>query len=91
VPTVVDREFRLREARRHRTNALVLIGIGAPLTALGIAGATYGFGFSTTAAQYGWDFVGLTFAIVGVTLWAPGAASYVRWNRVIHDLSRSNP
>jgi tetratricopeptide (TPR) repeat protein len=91
VPIIGDRQSRLREAQRHRTNALVLIGIGVPLTALGIAAATYGFGFSTTNAQYGWDFAGLTLGVVGITLWAPGAVSFVRWNRVISDLARSKP
>ena len=48
----------------------------------------------TTGLNSGWniaeDFFGVTFNVVGITLWAPGAASYVGAQRQINDLMKQD-
>jgi hypothetical protein len=41
--------------------------------------------------HYGWGFLGGTLFVVGVTLWAPGAASFVKSSHDIKELSEPMP
>jgi hypothetical protein len=83
------REVRLREARQRRTRAIVLMAIGVPLTVAGIGVLAWAVSDSTLSLgeEWGYGFVGFTFAAVGVTLWAPGAASFVKSSHDIKEWS----
>jgi tetratricopeptide (TPR) repeat protein len=93
VPPQLSREQKLKEAKARRTRAIVLMAIGVPLTVAGIGVTSWAVTDSTisTPSEWGWAFVGITAAVVGVTLWAPGAASFVKSSRDIRDLSRPEP
>jgi hypothetical protein len=89
-----SREVRLKDAKARRTRAIVLMGIGVPMSVVGII--VLGWAISpqtnlTLGEEWGYGFLGLTFGVVGVTLWAPGAASYVKSSRDIKELSRPEP
>lgn len=83
------REVRLREARQRRTRAIVLMAIGVPMTVVGVAVLAWAVTDSTLSLgeEWGYGFVGFTFGVVGVTLWAPGAASFVKSSRDIKEWS----
>jgi tetratricopeptide (TPR) repeat protein len=92
---ISTREEQLRQARRHRTNGIVLMAIGVPLSVVGIALTAYG---ATPHQQSGLEaenyaelFAGITFTLVGVTLWAPGAVSFAKHDRLVRELSRPEP
>lgn len=92
-PPQIPIEQRLREAKARRTRAIVLMAIGVPMTIAGVA--TLGWAGSADAVdistRWGAGFVGFTLGVVGITLWAPGAASYVHASRDITLLSRPQP
>jgi tetratricopeptide (TPR) repeat protein len=93
-PPTATRQYQLTMAQRHRRNAITLMAIGVPLAVGGIILASYAgtFNIDTQPASYGVTlWAGLTFVVVGTTLWAPGAFSYVRSNRTIRELSGPNP
>jgi tetratricopeptide (TPR) repeat protein len=89
-PLQQPREVRLREARSRRTRAIVLMAIGAPMSAAGIGVFSWALADLTldTTSEAGWGFVGATLFVVGVTLWAPGAASFVKSSHDIKELSQ---
>jgi tetratricopeptide (TPR) repeat protein len=90
-PTQLSREDRLRQAKARRTRAIVLMAIGVPLTVVGIALCAYSPAFSD-GLSFGLDlWAGITFGVVGITLWAPGAGSYVKSSRDIRELSAPQP
>jgi tetratricopeptide (TPR) repeat protein len=92
-PLQQPREVRLQNAKSRRTRAIVLLAIGAPMSAAGIGVLAWSVTDTTLTlgAEYGWAFVGATFFIVGVTLWAPGAASFVKSSNDIKELSKPEP
>jgi tetratricopeptide (TPR) repeat protein len=89
-PLQAPREVRLRDAKNRHTRAIVLMAIGAPMSAAGIGVFSWGVTDTRldTPSMYGWGFLGATFFIVGVTLWAPGAASFVKSSHDIKELSK---
>ncbi len=93
VPQGPPREVRLEQARARRTRAIVLISIGGALSLGGIIATGYYGGADgidgTTRGVGVW--LGASAFIVGVTLWAPGASSFVHASRDIRDLSRPEP
>ena len=92
-PPQVPREQRLREAKARRTRAIVLMAIGVPMTVAGIITLGWAAGGDNidTSTRYGAGFAGFTLGVVGITLWAPGAASYVHASRDIRLWSRPEP
>ena len=89
-PPQVPREERLRLARARRTRAIVLMAIGVPMAVVGITLLAYSSAIdvnNSTGAFYGDIFAGVTLTVVGVTLFAPGAGSYVRSSRDIRELT----
>lgn len=96
VNPALSKESRLKDARRRHANAIALMCIGVPLSAVGIGVIGYGatFSSSTTSGlnqEIGYIFLGVTFGVVGVTLWAPGAASFVKSSNDIKELSKPDP
>jgi len=93
-PPGPSREQRLKEARARQTRAIVLMAIGVPMSIAGIAVLAWAVAPSvnlTLAEEWGYGFLGFTFGVVGVTLWAPGAASFVKSSRDIKEYSRPEP
>lgn len=104
-PAGPPKEVVIKLQRARRTRAIVLMSIGVALSVAGIAvvadgvgnphttNCTIGFGCSNSydATNYVEDWFGATLFIVGVTLWAPGASSYVQSDRLVHDLSKPDP
>jgi len=92
-PPGPSREARLKEARGRRTRAIVLMAVGVPLTIAGIGVLSWAATDSSldTAGAYGWGFLGLTFGVVGITLWAPGAASFVKSSHDVKEWSKPEP
>ena len=92
-PPGPTREMRLKEARSRRTRAIVLMGIGVPLSVAGIGVLSWSVtdGSLDTASVYGYAFLGITFGVVGITLWAPGAASFVKSSHDIKEWSKEPP
>ena len=103
-PPQETRELRLKKAQGQRKRAIALIVVGSVLTVVGIAITADGFtnGHDTCllssagdsgncGGNYVEDFFGVSAALVGVTLWAPGAASYVKSARVIRELTPPEP
>jgi hypothetical protein len=92
-PAGPNREARLKEARARRTRAIVLMAIGVPMSVAGIAVSAWAFTDATidTATEIGWGFVGITLGVVGVTLWAPGAASFVKSSHDVKEWSKPEP
>jgi tetratricopeptide (TPR) repeat protein len=86
-----SKETRLKEARARHTRAIVLMAIGVPMSAIGIGVLAWATTLTHLNEEWGYGFVGATFGIVGVTLWAPGAASFVRSGKEIKELSRPDP
>jgi hypothetical protein len=90
-PMQLSREERLRQAKGRRARAIVLMAIGVPFTVVGITLCAYSPAFND-GLSLGLDlWAGLTLGIVGTTLWAPGAASYVKSSRDIRELSTPQP
>ncbi len=92
-PPQASREVRLREAKARRTRAIVLMAIGVPMSVAGIGVFSWALTDVSldTATEIGWGFLGVTLGVVGVTLWAPGAASFVRSSRDVKEWSRPEP
>jgi hypothetical protein len=106
-PPPPPREYLLKTARARRTRAIALMATGLALTAVGmgliIDGVfnPHGCGaFDSTSscrestssgANIAEDFFGVTFGVVGITLWAPGAASYVGAQKQIAELMKQEP
>jgi tetratricopeptide (TPR) repeat protein len=92
-PPGPSRETRLQNARARRTRAIALMAIGVPLTitGIGVLGWAASDSTLTTGERWGYGFLGVTFGVVGITLWAPGAASFVRSSHDIRDLQKPEP
>ncbi|HEX6837667.1 MAG TPA: tetratricopeptide repeat protein [Polyangia bacterium] len=93
-PPGPSREQRLKDARARRTRAIVLMAIGVPMTIAGIGVLAWAVAPDTVlslAEEWGYGFLGFTFGVVGVTLWAPGAASFVKSSHDIKEWSRPEP
>jgi hypothetical protein len=93
VPQGPSRESRLKEARARHTRAIVLMAVGVPMSVAGIVVTAWAVTDQNldTAGTVGWSFLGVTLGVVGVTLWAPGAASFVKSGREIKEWSRPDP
>lgn len=88
------REVRLRDARQRRTRAIVLMAIGVPMSVAGIGVLAWAVAPSVNLSlgeEWGYGFVGFTLGVVGVTLWAPGAASFVKSSHDIKEWSALPP
>ncbi|MGZ5252394.1 MAG: hypothetical protein ACXWCE_19425 [Caldimonas sp.] len=93
-PLQAPREVRLRDARNRHTRAIVLMAIGVPMSVAGIAVLAWAVAPSVNLSlgeEWGYGFLGFTFGVVGVTLWAPGAASFVKSSHDIKELSKPEP
>lgn len=93
-PTQLSRDERLRQAKARRVRAIVLMAIGVPMCVVGITLLAYSpalYSSDTLGSFYGNLFAGVTLTIVGITLWAPGAGSYVKSSRDIRELSTPQP
>jgi tetratricopeptide (TPR) repeat protein len=93
-PPSETREYKLERAQMHKRKAITLMAIGVPFTVGGIILSSYATEFDavTQTPQYGVTlWAGLTLVVVGTTLWVPGAFSYVRHNKLIHELGGPNP
>jgi tetratricopeptide (TPR) repeat protein len=93
-PVGPSREVRLQNARARHTRAIVLMAIGVPMSVAGIAVFAWAVAPSVNLSyleEVGYAFVGATFGVVGVTLWAPGAASFVKSSNDIKELSKPEP
>jgi hypothetical protein len=90
-PPGPSRELRLRQAKARRTRAIVLMSIGLPLTVAGIGVVGWAASDPNVTTEATGIFLGGSAFIVGVTLWAPGAASFVRSNRDVATLSKPDP
>lgn len=91
-PQQPTREMRLKDAHARRSRAIALMAVGVPLSVAGIIGLGIAFdGSYDVATQWGIGFLGFTGLVVGTTLWAPGAASFVRSSKEIKELSRPQP
>ena len=93
-PQGPSREARLKEARGRRTRAIVLMAIGVPMSIVGISVLAWAVAPSTPLSlgeEWGYGFLGFTLGVVGVTLWAPGAASYVKSSHDIKEWSKPEP
>jgi hypothetical protein len=86
----VSREARLKEAKARRTRAIVLMAIGVPMSVAGIVVTAWAFTDfpNDVDSEAGYGFVGLTLGVVGVTLWAPGAASFVKSSHDVKEWSQ---
>jgi len=93
MPPPPNREARLKEARGRRMRAIVLMSIGVPMCLAGIGVMAWSFdnGPGDEASDIGYGFMGVTLAVVGVTLWAPGAASFVKSSRDLREWSKPEP
>jgi hypothetical protein len=81
-------EARTRAAKARRTRAIVLMAIGVPLTIAGI-GLTADGGVNVGSDPWARGFEiwgGATAVIIGITLWAPGASSFVQASHDLKDL-----
>ena len=90
----LSREQRLKDAQGRRTRAIVLMAIGVPMSLAGIGVLAWAVAPSvplTFAEEVGYGFLGFTFGVVGVTLWAPGAASFVKSSHDVKEYSRPEP
>jgi tetratricopeptide (TPR) repeat protein len=92
-PPGPSREVRLKGARARRTRAIVLMAIGVPMTVAGIGVLSWAAtdGNLDSATAIGWGFLGATLGVVGITLWAPGAASFVKSSNDIKEWSKPEP
>jgi hypothetical protein len=93
-PPGPTREMRVKEAKGRRTRAIVLMAIGVPMSIAGIAVLAWAVAPTVNlllAEEIGYGFVGFTFGVVGVTLWAPGAASFVKSSHDIKEWSKPEP
>lgn len=93
VPQQPPRELRLKDARARRGRAIALMAVGVPLAVAGIITLGWAAGADSVdlSSRWGAGFVGFTGFVVGTTLWAPGAASFVRSSKEIRELSRPEP
>jgi tetratricopeptide (TPR) repeat protein len=89
-PQGPSREDRLKNAKARRTRAIVLMGIGVPMSVVGIVVLGWSLADTnlSTGEEIGYAYLGASLGIVGITLWAPGAASYVKSSRDIKELSK---
>ena len=93
-PPGPSREQRLKDARARRTRAIVLMAVGVPMSIVGIGVLAWAVAPDTALSlgeEWGYGFLGFTFGVVGVTLWAPGAASFVKSSHDIKEWSRPEP
>jgi tetratricopeptide (TPR) repeat protein len=103
-PPPPPREYLLKMARGRRTRAIALMATGLALNVIGIAllvdglvdphactggiDCTIAFSSTSSASNIAEDFFGVTFLVTGITLWAPGAASFVGAEKQIRDLMK---
>jgi hypothetical protein len=88
-PPGLSHEVRLQRAKSRRTRAIVLMSIGVPLSLAGIGVTGWAAAQTDSAGTQGVGiFLGGSAFVVGVTLWAPGAASFVRSSREIKELKK---
>ena len=78
-PPGPSREVRLEQAQARRSRAIALIAVGGALSLSGVILTGY---YGGVDAIDGWTrgfalWGGITAFVVGVTLWAPGASSFV--------------
>ncbi len=93
-PPGPSREQRLKDAKARQTRAIVLMAIGVPMSIAGIAVLAWAVAPSVNLSlgeEWGYGFLGFTFGVVGVTLWAPGAASFVKSSRDIKEYGKPEP
>jgi hypothetical protein len=93
-PVGPTRDQRLATAKQRRTRAIVLMAIGVPMTVAGIGVLAWAVAPSVNLSlgeEWGYGFVGFTLGVVGVTLWAPGAASFVKSSHDIKEYSKPEP
>jgi hypothetical protein len=90
-PPGPPREVKLRQARSRRTRAIVLMGIGVPLCLAGIGITGWAASSNDGVTEGTGIFFGASAFVVGVTLWAPGAASFVKSSRDVATLSKPDP
>jgi len=93
-PQGPSREERLKVAKQRRTRAIVLMAIGVPMSIVGIGVLAWAVAPSTPLSlgeEWGYGFLGFTLGVVGVTLWAPGAASFVKSSHDIKEYSKPEP
>lgn len=91
VPPQPSREVRLKDAKARRTRAIVLMAIGVPMSVVGISVLAWAVAPNTALSlgeEWGYGFIGFTLGVVGVTLWAPGAASFVKSSHDIKELQK---
>ena len=85
------RNYQLRQAQAQHKRAVALLAVGLTLTGLGViitgVGAGVPHGRSYEDKNFWEIFVGVSFTVVGITLWAPGASSYVRSSQRIQEFS----
>lgn len=76
---------KLVEARARRGRAIALLAVGVTLNVVGFGVLGYGLSLPEPGnlGPVLIDFAGVSLAIVGLTLWAPGAASFVRSSKDI--------
>jgi len=94
MPAQPPREVRLKDAKARRTRAIVLMGIGVPMSVVGISVLAWAVAPGTTPdinQTWGYGFLGFSLGVIGVTLWAPGAASFVKSSHDIKELSKPEP
>jgi tetratricopeptide (TPR) repeat protein len=92
-PPGPSREVRLELAQARRTRAIALIAVGGALSLTGVILTSY---YGGVDGIDGWTrgfalWGGITAFVVGVTLWAPGASSFVHASHDIKELSRPEP
>jgi tetratricopeptide (TPR) repeat protein len=92
-PPGASREVRLKQAQGRHSRAIVLMAVGVPMSVAGIAVTGWALGDSSLDldSEIGWGFLGITLGVVGVTLVAPGAASFVKSSRDIKEWSKPDP
>jgi tetratricopeptide (TPR) repeat protein len=78
------------EARGRRNRAIALIVVGVVLDVIGIVlfadAVAHDYGVGNLWVNYTEGFFGASAFIVGITLWAPGAASFNRASRRLREL-----
>jgi hypothetical protein len=83
---------KLEDARARHGRAIGLLVTGTVLNAIGIGLLGWGLigvnGDNKNVASGGLDFLGGSLFLVGVTLWAPGAASFVKSSRDIAEAQK---
>lgn len=85
---------KLDDARARRGRAIALLAVGLVLNVAGIGVVAWGVstplssGGEIGPVNYAVDWFGGTLMVVGITLWAPGAASFVKSSKDIVEAQR---